>query len=347
MKAQVSMEFLLTTGMLMVMFIGVLTLSFSQRQDVFDYDRLQTYRIPCERVANMIQNVHALGDGARLKGVVDTKISVLGGDMRNIIAWYADDAGNYSYFCRHGVFNVTNGFVSTFSIPARQEFIVENVKGRVEVRDASLEEGLIAWLRMDGDARDSSWNGMHGSCTSCPDFVSSPFGKSGVFDGATTNLSVTGIELKDYQQKAISFWFKPNFTSGKVRLISDEVSVDNGSFFITFNYSSSVVSFSSGIESISSSASIDNWHHVYAAINHNDMRFYINGSLVGNTSFSSSSSGTDFIKIGYRESNTGVFNGLIDDVRIYNRALSSEEVAQLYDSYFSLIERKGDVIYVD
>ena len=59
--------------------------------------------------------------------------------------------------------------------------------------------------------------------------------------------------------------------------------------------------------------------------------FFINGNLVKESNIERSipSSNLDFI-IGKLDSYER-FNGLIDDVRIYDRALSSEEVQALYN----------------
>ncbi|MFN3533345.1 MAG: LamG-like jellyroll fold domain-containing protein [Candidatus Brocadia sp.] len=39
------------------------------------------------------------------------------------------------------------------------------------------------------------------------------------------------------------------------------------------------------------------------------------------------------MRIGYSAVNSGYFNGVIDDVRLYNRVLSEQEVQDLYNSY--------------
>lgn len=79
-----------------------------------------------------------------------------------------------------------------------------------------------------------------------------------------------------------------------------------------------------------------NWHHIvgtYDATN-TTMRLYVDGKLqhMSNTTSGSllSDSASDFT-IGKRGDNTGYFSGQIDDVQIYNYALSAAQVQQLYN----------------
>jgi hypothetical protein len=56
---------------------------------------------------------------------------------------------------------------------------------------------------------------------------------------------------------------------------------------------------------------------------------YLNGSLVGSQTPATYYSVSETLKIGTES--TAYFSGAIDDVRVYNRALSAQEVKQLYN----------------
>lgn len=86
------------------------------------------------------------------------------------------------------------------------------------------------------------------------------------------------------------------------------------------------------------SDSVGNWYHVACTYNKTTgvQMLYVNGQLVdtrkhpaGNTvvplTFYSD------MKIGSNAGLTGYFNGIIDDVRIYNRALSDQEIQDIYN----------------
>lgn len=82
-----------------------------------------------------------------------------------------------------------------------------------------------------------------------------------------------------------------------------------------------------------------NWHHFVGTYDSStgDRKIYVDGVLQGTaTSTGSIANDTGPIHIAHREGvavGTDHFNGSVDDVRIYNRALSADEVKRLYESY--------------
>jgi len=96
------------------------------------------------------------------------------------------------------------------------------------------------------------------------------------------------------------------------------------------------------------------WNHVVATLDSNkENKLYLNGTLIGSGIYSSQdfSTITGGLYIGHRRSdlpNQWMFNGKIDETRIYNRALSPSEVKQLYQwapgpvGYWDFEEGSGD-----
>jgi hypothetical protein len=75
----------------------------------------------------------------------------------------------------------------------------------------------------------------------------------------------------------------------------------------------------------------DDWHHLAGTYDGNDLMLYIDGALEANSTYAGSidSSGAA-VYIGSNQEQAGRFyEGLIDDVRIYNYALSGEEIGGL------------------
>jgi chitodextrinase len=70
------------------------------------------------------------------------------------------------------------------------------------------------------------------------------------------------------------------------------------------------------------------WQHLAATFDGTTARFYIDGTLAASRTISGGVGGSNTWRIGaYGASPTGFFDGLIDDVRIYNRPLSETEIA--------------------
>src|SRR6266545_5835103 len=69
------------------------------------------------------------------------------------------------------------------------------------------------------------------------------------------------------------------------------------------------------------------WQHLAATYDGTTARFYIDGTEVANRTFTGTVGNSNVWRVGaYGSSPGGFFDGLIDDVRIYNRALSAVEV---------------------
>jgi hypothetical protein len=73
------------------------------------------------------------------------------------------------------------------------------------------------------------------------------------------------------------------------------------------------------------SADLNVWKHVALTYDGTTLRFYIGGSLVGTAAGAHGSNNTA-LRFGRWSSNSEFWNGLIDEVRIYGRALSQPEV---------------------
>ena len=72
------------------------------------------------------------------------------------------------------------------------------------------------------------------------------------------------------------------------------------------------------------------WHHVAATYDGTTARLYVDGKLAASLPFSGNVGDSNTWRIGaYGANPVGYFAGLIDEVQIYDRALSSDEVATL------------------
>jgi hypothetical protein len=91
----------------------------------------------------------------------------------------------------------------------------------------------------------------------------------------------------------------------------------------------------SGHERVYSSVglSLSNWHHVLVRVEDKVPDFYVDGDITGkyaDTTFTKTPTGNAYPTLIGRRSDSLYFEGVIDDVRIYDWALSAEEAEELY-----------------
>ena len=206
-----------------------------------------------------------------------------------------------------------------------------------------LTNGLVAFYPFNGNFNDESGNGNHGTPNNVG-FAVDRFGRTNravSFAGNSSSfVKVTSTNLDLPPDFTVSVWI--NYTAGAgtegPRIISTsgyEITTD--SVFVTnrhINFDNTLAS-GSGFTSVSSSNGIvaGVWSHVVAVRVGNELRLYINGNLAGSVSTSQPPDySRGFVpEIGGNSGNdSDNYAGLIDDLRIYNRALPANEVAQLY-----------------
>ena len=148
---------------------------------------------------------------------------------------------------------------------------------------------------------------------------------------------------------SVSAWFRNSSTTTTEYIISAVGSV--GDFYDGFNLylagptmevSLAVGNGGSGYDGAKNNTTVndDAWHHVAAVMNGSTYTVYVDGSATGSTAIGTttisttpSTCGGD-LKIGARfdDNNTYAFNGYVDDVALFNRALTSSEVSDIYNN---------------
>ena len=157
-------------------------------------------------------------------------------------------------------------------------------------------------------------------------------------EGTTDKVSISD-PFYGLTSFSVSVWFKVDDVSGTKGIVSDW---DSPYRSVLFRLSDASIQFytytGTQVGGTFASISAATWYHVVITYDGSDMEMYINNSLDG-TSFSQTGTigetGTHTSYIGnYVTSSftTLSFDGLIDQVAIWNRALTSTEVSTLYNS---------------
>ena len=207
---------------------------------------------------------------------------------------------------------------------------------------AFLKEGLVAYYPFNGNANDASENGINLTKKGEVNFSNDRFGQpsraasfnslnpqqAGMLKGSDSKLPMGS------QQRTVTAWFKAK-SIGTADVIYHWGGLKTSSaFYAIIGYGQKILVGQSGGGDNPSWGTIatDQWYSSALVYGVDGIaRIYINGSLVasGPRSYSTITDFEGFEIGGYQ--GVAIFNGEIDDVRIYNRALSDGEVKALYD----------------
>ncbi|RLJ00337.1 MAG: hypothetical protein DRP06_02095, partial [Candidatus Aenigmatarchaeota archaeon] len=191
-------------------------------------------------------------------------------------------------------------------------------------------------------AYDTSGNDNDGTLTNGPSWVDGKFGKALEFDGSNNYVDCgNGESLNIIDAITIEAWFNRDTldTSTWTAILSKEAG--NTGYELQFRKGTNDIGFQfygGGAWRFSPeyTTSPNVWYHAVGTFDGSYLRLYINGKEVTPaTSFTGSIvSSTNPVCMGNNPSFTDRrFNGTIDEVRIYNRALSAEEISDLYNNY--------------
>lgn len=198
----------------------------------------------------------------------------------------------------------------------------------------------VALYQLDGNTNDTA--GSHNSTASNVTYSTGKFGQCAVFNGSSQYIT-TGVDSSDISMTNTSFscWVNFTATSGTIMDNGGATStgrgliLETGSGYIVWQQANGTSGQSTAITSASNSYNDGNWHHVVGTIDSNRvMKLYIDGNVESSTPTANSSASSPLytLEIGRRASlNSQYFNGSIDQVRIYDKSLSSDEVSILYN----------------
>lgn len=137
---------------------------------------------------------------------------------------------------------------------------------------------------------------------------------------------------------SIALWFKPT-VNGDTRLVYKFNGDTTRGFMMTWGNTSRKVSFQlfttggSTQAAVVSSGSYQNgqWIHAVAMRENSVNKLYVNGASAGSTTGAIADvSGSAAMRIGATLTPDRFFTGFMDDLRIYSRALTESEIAELY-----------------
>ncbi len=202
--------------------------------------------------------------------------------------------------------------------------------------------GLVAFWKFDEGsgttAYDSSGNGNNGILTNGPVFTAGRSGNGLRFDGLNDYVIVADSPSLRPNNFTIEAWIMPPAFVGHV--LGKEYGSTSDNSYVVWISAANVLSAHSSPGGFVSypTLQLNSWYHVAYVKDGTAVRFYINGTQVTSTTMSlivNYDASNLFIGADDNDNNEigdGTFNGIIDEVRIYNRALQSAEIANSYNA---------------
>lgn len=207
-----------------------------------------------------------------------------------------------------------------------------------------LTAGLVGhWTFEEGTGTstlDSSVSGNNGTITGAT-WVDGIKGKCLSYDGDDyVNMGDPANGSLDFGTSSFSFgcWVNGTYTTAFDGIIyKGATSGPSPGYVLYCNASGYRFSIGNGILTYASSnkTGYNIWQHLFlvADRNLNNMKMYVNGSLYSEntiTLWQTGSSTSNNISLQIGRYSSGYYKGRIDNVRIYNRALSEAEIQTLY-----------------
>jgi hypothetical protein len=277
-------------------------------------------------------------------GISNWKVYIAGERIDSI---FTDSEGNYTfYYLETGNYEVSeehkSGWLQTIPSSSGSYNINISKEDNVTGKDFGnyRPDGLVAYYPFSGNAHDSSGNGNNAIENSAI-LVADRFGNAqraysfnGIYDyikvpdapnfHITNSLTISAwVKLGSQtitNQNIVSRWYNNN--------------VEAKSYVLEIKDSSKKLRLvlSPGFEQTTATTGIilNTWTHIVGSYDGNYTRIYLDGKLntsVPNTGAISNASAP--LMIGRHEIYSNPFNGSIDDIRIYNRALSESEIDSL------------------
>jgi len=211
--------------------------------------------------------------------------------------------------------------------------------------------GMISYWQGEGNAQDS-FDTKPGTLSGGVTFTSGRVGQAFSFDGVNGYVQVTNSGNFLTSPGTMAMWFKTSAPTGILYGIQN-AGVGGSpsgwvpSLYIANGYLHGVYGWTGGVSNqvvMYSNVADGNWHLTVLESDGSKILMYVDGSLIGTLGFSSidiNFAGYQQIGVGYGQSwpdlsgspsNWYYFNGQIDEVALFSRALNAGEIQTMYNS---------------
>jgi hypothetical protein len=263
-------------------------------------------------------------------GSVDT--FYIGSASASVMNFSVGTIGNLNVSNLSGPFQIQSDNIANLSITLP----------KLNFTAVSSGHGIALDMPLDGDTKDYSGYENDGNLSGAA-FASGKFGQALSFDGIDDYVEIPPNSIFISQEMSVSFWFNPRDVSKSEMVIGKDISNSyNWQFYRSSSWSTGLLGFvlyykkTTGATSsvtVTSTFSTGQWYHVVLTINSEGYyELWVNANRVA------SGTAPDFLI--WRQTSTwirlggnstyGYYNGILDEIRIYNRTLTEDEIKSVY-----------------
>jgi hypothetical protein len=208
---------------------------------------------------------------------------------------------------------------------------------------AGINDGLVAYYPFNGNANDASGNGNHGivyGATLAPDRFNDPNHAYNFNREDSDYISAphsSSLNLTD--SYSFSVWiYQRSASADGYRIIDKTIAGSCGGWNLdTYDGETGRrIRMDAGCPWVISNTvySLNQWHHLAVTVNGGNVNFYLDGQPDGSGTVGGTPTNSLDLYIGtsHPVDSYFSFDGLIDDIRIYNRVLTAAEIRELAKS---------------
>ena len=243
-----------------------------------------------------------------------------------------------------GIIVLTGVYIGALSLDQKQ--ITDNIVDSQLAQVSAPSSGLIShWKFDEGSGSTISASVGGGSDTlGNPSWTTGKIGSALNFNGS----DYVGVGNVSPSKITISAWIKPtnnpNYGSVVMKQFTYGLETQGSKVYAGIGNGSAWANGSTGGGYLEGNLSLDSWQLVTQTYDGKTNRLYINGKLVSSGSATLSIGSAPFLIGAWDTAFAEPFMGAVDDVRIYNRALSASEVSTLYAYNGAVADTAGPTI---
>ena len=207
---------------------------------------------------------------------------------------------------------------------------------------AADDPSLVGWWNFDdgpsGTALDSSGNGNHGTLQGGITWVTTETGWAVELDGSTGNITIPfsdSLGVLNTGDFTLTAWFKPDAIPTANQIVFQQGDLDGiGRTWLFVHSTNEIRTFLGGSPTLSLiPVEGGTWYHAAVVVTEqgatDSIQMFVNGRAEAAPGELGMEDSQGEFFIGSHKNGSNFWDGQLDDIRIYNRALEPEEIAAM------------------